>query len=211
MPLGLLALSQDLPKSPVAGRSRQLARSAISRNSQKPDSVYERLSHREPSPQPAQARRPRNLPVPRLPRRAGRAPTKRKSHSAPSPRNLRRRREGERKTKKPSLAAAPDRLCPSQGGQIFQSQGLVSIDRSMVAALLSTTPRLTPRSSTNDLAPLHCTGIGIASASGRETDRPAPPGAVVAVAFPPRSRRPRISLPPNVEVRTVSSRIWAGF
>ena len=44
---------------------------------------------------------------------------------------------------------------PFFGGQIFQSLGLVSIDRSVVAALLSTTPRLTPRSSANDLAPLH--------------------------------------------------------
>ena len=52
---------------------------------------------------------------------------------------------------------------PFYGGQIFQSQGLVSIDRSVVAALLSTTPRLTPRSSANDLAPLHCTGIDVVS------------------------------------------------
>ncbi len=43
-------------------------------------------------------------------------------------------------------------------GQIFQSKGLVSIDRSEAAALLSTTPRLRPRSSANDLAPLHCMG-----------------------------------------------------
>ena len=43
-------------------------------------------------------------------------------------------------------------------GQISQSKGLVSIDRSEAAALLSTTPRLRPRSSTNDLAPLHCMG-----------------------------------------------------
>ena len=42
--------------------------------------------------------------------------------------------------------------------QIYQSQGLVSIDRSEAAALLSTTPRLRRRSSTNDLAPLHCMG-----------------------------------------------------
>jgi hypothetical protein len=45
-----------------------------------------------------------------------------------------------------------------QSGQIFESKGLVSIDRSKAAALLSTTPRLQPRSSTNDLAPLHCMG-----------------------------------------------------
>lgn len=43
-------------------------------------------------------------------------------------------------------------------GQISQSKGLVSIDRSEAAALLSTTPRLRPRSSANDLAPLHCMG-----------------------------------------------------
>ena len=45
-----------------------------------------------------------------------------------------------------------------QSGQIFESKGLVSIDRSKVAALLSTTPRLQTRSSTNDLAPLHRMG-----------------------------------------------------
>ena len=45
-----------------------------------------------------------------------------------------------------------------QSGQISESKGLVSIDRSKAAALLSTTPRLKPRSSTNDLAPLHCMG-----------------------------------------------------
>ena len=53
---------------------------------------------------------------------------------------------------------------PFSGGQILQSQGLVSIDRSMVAALLSTTPRLAPRSSANDLAPQHCTVMGMVSA-----------------------------------------------
>ncbi len=42
-------------------------------------------------------------------------------------------------------------------GQISLSKGLVSIDRSEAAALLSTTPRQRPRSSTNDLASLHCT------------------------------------------------------
>ena len=45
-----------------------------------------------------------------------------------------------------------------QSGQIFQSKGLVSIDRSEAAALLSTTPRLRTRSSTNDFAPLRCMG-----------------------------------------------------
>ena len=43
-------------------------------------------------------------------------------------------------------------------GQIPQSKGLVSIDRNENAALLSTTPRLRPKSSTSDLAPLHCMG-----------------------------------------------------
>ena len=43
-----------------------------------------------------------------------------------------------------------------QSGQIIESGGLVSIDRSKATALLNTTPRLKPRSSTNDLAPLHC-------------------------------------------------------
>ena len=47
------------------------------------------------------------------------------------------------------------RLCCEQ---ISQSKGLVSINRSEAAALVSTTPRLRPRSSTNDLAPLHCMG-----------------------------------------------------
>ena len=37
-----------------------------------------------------------------------------------------------------------------------RQKGLVSIDRSMVAALLSTTPRLKHKSSTSDLAPQHC-------------------------------------------------------
>ena len=45
-----------------------------------------------------------------------------------------------------------------QSGQICQSKGLVSIDRSEAAALLSTTPRLRTRSSTNDFAPLRCMG-----------------------------------------------------
>ena len=43
-------------------------------------------------------------------------------------------------------------------GQISESKGLVSIDRSEAAALLSTTPRLRPRSSTNDFSPLRSMG-----------------------------------------------------
>ena len=54
------------------------------------------------------------------------------------------------------------------GGQISQSKGLVSIDRSEAAALLSTTPRLRPRSSANDLVPLHCMGL----VSLRQPDAP---------------------------------------
>ena len=50
------------------------------------------------------------------------------------------------------------RMGPSESGQILESKGLVSIDRSEAAALLSTTPRLRPKSSTNDFAPLHCKG-----------------------------------------------------
>ena len=51
-----------------------------------------------------------------------------------------------------------------QSGQICQSEGLVSIDRSEAAALLSTTPRLRTRSSTNDFAPLRCMGWVLVSA-----------------------------------------------
>ena len=85
-----------------------------------------------------------------------------------------RRREKGKPTQR-NLHHTDRQDSPFCGGQIFQSQGLVSIDRSMVAALLSTTPRLTPRSSANDLAPRHCTGMDIASASGKELSRPDPP------------------------------------
>jgi hypothetical protein len=191
---------------PSAGPVRHL------HDTTKPTFEYERhsLPRSEPSPK-GNARLPRSA-CRAFPDRASR-PQKNQVQFRAFPAKAQRDNKGggRGKERDQTSSANRSRLCPSQGGQIFQSQGLVSIDRSMVAALLSTTPRLTPKSSTNDLAPLHCTGIGIASASGRETDRPTPPGAVVAVAFPPRSRRPRISLPPNVEVRTVSSRIWAGF
>jgi hypothetical protein len=92
------------------------------------------------------------------------------------PCSRRRERKENLPTLDHSLLHHTDRQdSPFCGGQIFQSQGLVSIDRSMVAALLSTTPRLTPRSSANDLAPRHCTGMDIASASGKELSRPDPP------------------------------------
>jgi hypothetical protein len=82
-----------------------------------------------------------------------------------------------------SLSALCATLCPKQaGGAVYpvasrpvrrtvlgrrcvrlkrtnlQSKGLVSIDRSVVAALLSTTPRPRARSSTNDFTPPHCMG-----------------------------------------------------
>ena len=100
-----------------------------------------------------------------------------------------------------------------QSGQIFESKGLVSIDRSKAAALLSTTPRLQPRSSTNDLAPLHCMGwVSLRHGAGPARPTPecrrccgsSPPGA-------PRSVDARISLPPNAEAQTVPLHFWAGF
>lgn len=63
--------------------------------------------------------------------------------------------EAEQPTRSRSRPVARTGDMPVQSGQISQSKGLVSIDRSVVAALLSTTPRPRPRSSTNDLAPLH--------------------------------------------------------
>ena len=81
--------------------------------------------------------------------------------------------------------------------QIYQSQGLVSIDRSEAAALLSTTPRLRRRSSTNDLAPLHCMGWVLL----RHPDPQSRAGRLsFAVASPSRAPNPvgpRLSLPPN--------------
>ena len=96
-------------------------------------------------------------------------------------------------------------------GQIGQSKGLVSIDRSEAAALLSTTPRLRTRSSTNDFAPLRCMGW-VSLRPGLPV--PGRLRAVVAVALPPRAPNavdPRVSLPPYAEALTVSSHVWAGF
>ena len=86
------------------------------------------------------------------------------------------------------------------GGQICQSKGLVSIDRSEAAALLSTTPRLRTRSSTNDFAPLRCMGW----VSCRPDLRAGPRRPIaVSLWLCHRGRRnavgPRISLPPGVE------------
>ena len=67
-----------------------------------------------------------------------------------------RKKKWEKKERELKLFDAGDVSVLS--GQISQSKGLVSTDRSEVAALLSTTPRPRPRSSTNDLAPLHLMG-----------------------------------------------------
>lgn len=66
---------------------------------------------------------------------------------------------GKKKRKETTGRARPEVGDASiQSGQISESKGLVSIDRSEDAALLITTPRLRPRSSTNDLAPLRRMG-----------------------------------------------------
>lgn len=85
----------------------------------------------------------------------------------------------------------------------------LSLNRSQKwTALLSTTPRLRPRSSTNDLAPLHRTWLVSHSARGRVVSTSA--RSRCAVALPPRrpkSVAPRILSPADVEALTVSSRL----
>ena len=84
----------------------------------------------------------------------------------------------------------------------------LSLNRSQKwTALLSTTPRLRPRSSTNDLAPLHRVWLVSLSARGRVCRRP--PRAVVLWLCHRGGRNrspPRISSPADVEALTVSSR-----
>lgn len=84
----------------------------------------------------------------------------------------------------------------------------LSLNRSQKrTALLSTTPRLRPRSSTNDLAPLHRTWLLSHSAHGRVASASA--SSRCAVALPPRVPRsvdPRLLSPADVEALTVSSR-----
>ena len=84
----------------------------------------------------------------------------------------------------------------------------LSLNRSQKwTALLSTTPRLRPRSSTNDLAPLHRTWLISLSARGRVVSASAKSRR--AVALPPRGPKsvaPRILSPADVEALTVSSR-----
>ena len=58
----------------------------------------------------------------------------------------------------PALFDICRQMCPSIADKSASRKGLVSIDRSEAAALLSTTPRLRTRSSTNDFAPLRCMG-----------------------------------------------------
>ena len=102
-------------------------------------------------------------------------------------------------------------MCPSIADKSASRKGLVSIDRSEAAALLSTTPRLRTRSSTNDFAPLRCMGW-VSLRPGLPV--PGRLRAVVAVALPPRAPNavdPRVSLPPYAEALTVSSHVWAGF
>ena len=61
--------------------------------------------------------------------------------------------------------------CPRRG-QILPVRGWVSIDRSMVAALLLTTPRLVRKSSTDDLAPAHHTyKVGNTKRDPQKSDR----------------------------------------
>jgi hypothetical protein len=84
----------------------------------------------------------------------------------------------------------------------------LSLNRSQKwTALLSTTPRLRPRSSTNDLAPLHRTWLVSLSARGRVVSASARSRS--AVALPPQGPKSvalRILSPADVEALTVSSR-----
>ena len=50
------------------------------------------------------------------------------------------------------------KIRPSKANKSSSQKGLVSTDRSKMTALLSTTPRRKPRSSTNDFAPMHSMG-----------------------------------------------------
>ena len=52
----------------------------------------------------------------------------------------------------------PPKMCSSEANKSSSQKGLVSTDRSKTTALLSTTPRRKPRSSTNDFAPLRSMG-----------------------------------------------------
>ena len=87
----------------------------------------------------------------------------------------RRRRLRTHSRAAPALPSLARSLALSEvsilGGQIRQSEGLVSIDRSEAAALLSTTPRLKPRSSAIDSAPPGGRGDGFVMAPARADAR----------------------------------------
>ena len=97
-------------------------------------------------------------------------------------------------------------------------QGLVSIDRSKVAALISTTPRPRPKSSTNDLAlDLDTVDSRFTTASDQRyvrvdrTDSHRVRGYKTTPAAERRSSTV-ISLPPDgAEGTRISLRVWAGF
>ena len=54
--------------------------------------------------------------------------------------------------RRPSVRSGPEGFARLRRGQIPRIEGLVSADRSEAAALLGTTPRSIPKSSTSDLA-----------------------------------------------------------
>ena len=95
---------------------------------------------------------------------------------------------------------------PVQCGQICRSKGLLSIDRSVVAALLGTRPRPQPRSFTNDLA--------TATLHGVDTIQPSqlvgPSCAERPKTLAPKHRS-ALSLPPNTAAQAISLHFRTGF
>ena len=75
-----------------------------------------------------------------------------------------------------------DKKCWRRKSTNLPVKGWVSIDRSMVTALLRTTPRQVPRSSTDDLAPAHHTYRVCTRNRGRK---------VYTVPWCSKSKRPR--------------------
>lgn len=71
-------------------------------------------------------------------------------------------------------------------------KSLVSLDRSVVAALLGTTPRLVPKSSANDLALEPCIGSSLVGRDGPQSRWPG--GCPLLRRFAPREA---LSLPAN--------------
>ena len=118
-----------------------------------------------------------------------------------TPRELAKTNQANKKGRAPKLKASE--LClfsrsPLLGRlvkltrQIIQSKGWVSIDRSMVAALPSTTPRPAHKSSTDDLGPPlcqvdtqeSCPTLWAEQQSSRDRD------GVRRLSFPEQNRRP---------------------